>query len=1085
MTRLLGLSCFFILSAVGTMSAEAPVAPDPTRIIIECEDMKGVEQDRFGPGKEWQVGRWGQDLYQNMIFGGVWASRLRMAMTDAGSNDASATKEIEVPADGTYKVWAKYECPPFFNYAFGIKIEPLDGKGAAVFDQKYGLLDSAKHYCFTKDLRKGSLYWNWGMDHDAAEGYEAKLRKGKYRVTLYKTKNPEPAGARSVDTILITSDLSPISSPRMDRYPLLDELRRANHVYFRFRNPAGSPAPVKVAWNHWNHRYPDFYQPFYRELVKFYDEKGARLPDPKVLNGDWPELVAPGKAGPWYDLGVTMNTESTSPYTFRALAEGAAPTTPSAPLEMDIALEPSDSKILKSFKLEKGEDMLCVLVQPDLYREEGVERTKKMSEIYREITKDLNEEKRLGPIPKKMKLFGGTGAPTFPFVTSEIPIRMEFRQALGLNTFEGVQEPEFTRGILEWSRKNGNTVIERSMAYHHSTDPKLILEARKKDGQAEYFHYLSYGDEIGLPPVDVNDAKKVEAFREYLRKAGETPEKLGFASWDQVKPMAGFSSAVAVQIGVLPKEKEQGGASELAKFKRLYWHSCLFTQEQGIESFAGKTAELRAGLGDQVHSSANLGGMHPFYWMHQASFIESFKHKAMTLAWSEDYTYCMPEATRLVADFETAYLRKGASYHNNRMMFYCMPHWPGITPEALIQNAVIEWGQNVKDLDFFGACPDIWSTENYVAYRGGLPTWKAIRTISGMAGLVEDHLVDATTEPAPIAMLLSESSDVWEVEGQGQGAVNPGTVATNVSQEERKAIWYALRNAGYRVDFVTEEDVADGLLKNYKALYICGQNLQRKCAPKIKEWVQTGGAVFGTAGAARKDEFDEPFTDLDEMFGRGKAISYQRYKGPLRARLELLFEKPLDSVKLTSGEKLKALCSREEFEAAKDAKILATFEKGGPALIEKTSGKGRAYYTGMLPGQAYIQAGLPVTPMGKGGSQTSPWGVESLTFDPAASKMIRQPLDALGILPDVIPNQPGVATNRLKGPKSTVISVVNLAQQQKGALKDVKFSIHVDGNVKRAWSCFHSKGLRINKDETGVIEVTLPTLETADVIVLE
>ena len=40
-------------------------ADEPTRIIVECEDMKGVAQDKFGPVKGWQVGRWGQDLYQN------------------------------------------------------------------------------------------------------------------------------------------------------------------------------------------------------------------------------------------------------------------------------------------------------------------------------------------------------------------------------------------------------------------------------------------------------------------------------------------------------------------------------------------------------------------------------------------------------------------------------------------------------------------------------------------------------------------------------------------------------------------------------------------------------------------------------------------------------------------------------------------------------------------------------------------------------------------------------------------------------------------------------------------------------------
>jgi len=34
-----------------------------------------------------------------------------------------------------------------------------------------------------------------------------------------------------------------------------------------------------------------------------------------------------------------------------------------------------------------------------------------------------------------------------------------------------------------------------------------------------------------------------------------------------------------------------------------------------------------------VQTSANLGGMHPFYWMHQAAFIDSFKGNAMSLTY--------------------------------------------------------------------------------------------------------------------------------------------------------------------------------------------------------------------------------------------------------------------------------------------------------------------------------------------------------------------------------------------------------------------------------------------------------------------
>lgn len=1056
---------------------------EPTRIIIECENMKGVDQRRFGPGKDWQVGRWGHDLFQNMIFGGAWASRLRTAMTDNSDSSAEATAEITVSASGKYKVWVKYECPPFFNYPFGIKIQPAEPKDApAVFYKTYGLRESPKHFCFTKKLTRGDAYWAWGIDHDAAEGYEAELKAGRYLVTLHKAANVEPSGMRSIDAILITSDLSELSAPRYPRYPLLDELRRANHVYFRFRNPRNATAPIRVHWNHWNHRYPDFYSPQYRELVKFYDDNGLAVEGGN--NGDWPNAIAPGEATPWYDLGPTMNVESTSPYDIRGLVEGAKPTDPSAPIAVDIALEPNPRRIVKSFELEKDEASLAILVQPDLASRDGVAHTKKIGDIYREVTRVLNRERRVGPLPKKLRLFGGTGAISWPPSEGDLPTLMEFREALGLNTIPANTEPKNVPAIFDWADKHGG-VVERSLSYHHTQEPQHIIEWVKDGGVEKQFYYVSYGDEIGLPAIDVKDDATVQAFREFVKARGETPQSLGVSSWDQVKPLATLSTEVAVQIGVLPKEK-QNDAAVVPSLKKLYWHSLQFRTEQGIASFAEKTKQIRAALGNEVHTTANLGGMHPFYWMHQSSFIESFKHRAMSLAWSEDYTYCMPEASRLVVDFETAYLRKGASYHDLPMMFYCMPHWPGNTPEQLIQNAVLEWGQNVKDLDFFVIAPDAWATENYVAYRGGLPTWKAIRTISGMAGAIEDHLLPARTEPAKIAMLLSESSDVWELEGRSQWDVKPGSVASNVSQEERKAIWYALRNAGHRVDFVTEEDVRAGLLKNYSVLYVCGENLQRHCVRPIKLWVNAGGRLFATAGAARKDEFDAPLTDLDEVLGRGKQLQSQRHRGPLRARMELLFEKPLDECELTTGEFVKVLCSREEFEVSESDKIsvLGRFKNNKPAWIEHVFGDGRAYYAGLLPGQAYLQPAIPFAPMGKGGTQESPWMTEPMGFDGAASGMILYPVKLARIEPDVRVSRRGVATNRLKSDKSTVITVVNLAQQHDGTLKNVDIEVANLKSARRAWSCFFQRGIKLRPSDDGVV-VTLPRLESADVMVIE
>lgn len=1077
-----GVKKIFSLLLLWILTSACAGEIQPIRIIVEAENMQGVNQKSFGPGKEWQIGRWGYDLYQNMTFGGVWASRLKTAMTDEKDNPAEIKTKISVPLDGRYKLWVKYECVPFYNYAFRVKL--IDDSKKEVFDKVYGLLTSEKHYCFTDKPIRGSLYWQWGIDHDAAEGYIVDLKKGDYTLIVAKTHNPEPAGVRSIDVIMLTSDLSEISSPGYPRYPILDELRKANHVYFRFRNL--SEKPIKITWNHWNHRYPDFYSPFYRELVRFYDEKGNLITRQGMkYNGDWPDFIEPGGSSVWYDLGPTMNTESTSPYTFKAISDG---TIRNPKFAVDIALVPDEKKILKSFEIGPDEEELTILVQPDLDTKEGLAYTKKIVDIFKEITSALNKEKRIGPIPKKIKLFAYTGRVSD---SSKWGFEYEqaFRHSLGLNTLSDVENGDEARKVIDWWKPKGG-LIERSYCYHHSQDIAKVVRFIREKNLEPYFYYLSYGDEIGLPSLNQNDPAIVEEFRKFVQKFGETPQTLGCDSWDNVKPLNSPSTEIAVQIGVVSEKKDAVQIEQT--MKKIYWYSVLFQEELGIREFAEKTRQLKKQLGENIHTSANLGGMHPFYWVHQQSFIEAFKRGAMSLAWSEDYTYCMPEGSALVVDFLASYLRKGASYHDTPMQFYCMPHWPGCPPDLLLKNAVLLWANNVKDLDFFSAGIDGFMTENYIAYRGGLPTFRTIRTISAMAGLIEDYLVPARPEKTPVAMLLSQASDVWELEGKSQWEVKPGSGPTNVFQEERKNIWYCLRKAGYRVDFITENDIKDGLLDNYRVLYMVGQNIERRAAEKIKEWVEKGGIIFATCSAGRRDQFDQELDILNSVLGRGNQISCVKYRGPLRAKLELLMQEPVDRIML-GNKASKVLCNKEVFQVDPGAEVIARYcQDGFPAWIRKKSGKGVAYYGGTLPGETYIYEGLQKLPCGKGGENQKfchfgAGNFEAYGCDSVSEELILMPLKQNNILPDTLSHTPGIVTGRLKSEKGIVIPVVNLTN--KALLKNVKIDVKSIGFVpEKVWSCFHTKGMsfKLKKNASDyVISIILPEIKSADVIIIQ
>jgi hypothetical protein len=200
--------------------------------------------------------------------------------------------------------------------------------------------------------------------------------------------------------------------------------------------------------------------------------------------------------------------------------------------------------------------------------------------------------------------------------------------------------------------------------------------------------------------------------------------------------------------------------------------------------------------------------------------------------------------------------------------------------------------------------------------------------------------------------------------------------------------------------------------------------------------------------------------------------------------MELLFLKPLDTVKV-GAQSFDALASKETFTPAPGAQVLATYAgDNSPAWVRNSFGKGTAFYIGALPGQALIQKALPVVPMGKGGPESNSSHFEPINFNTVARDVILRPLRDANIAPDTSTTQRGIVTGRLASARSTVLPVINLAEQHDGAVKNLVVTVNnVDKKPGKVWSCFHKNGIPF-KYENGQLTLTLPTLQTADVIVL-
>ena len=60
-----------------------------------------------------------------------------------------------------------------------------------------------------------------------------------------------------------------------------------------------------------------------------------------------------------------------------------------------------------------------------------------------------------------------------------------------------------------------------------------------------------------------------------------------------------------------------------------------------------------------------------------------------------------------------------------------------------------------------------------------------------------------------------------------------------------------------------ERQVERGGLAEYSVCYLSGPNLTRAAAAKLKSWVEGGGVLFLTAGAASRDEYNRRLDAFD------------------------------------------------------------------------------------------------------------------------------------------------------------------------------------------------------------------------------
>lgn len=944
----------------------------PVRLMVEAEDFEVKS-----PG--WKVMPY-RDNYYCCTFAVTFLSRMGCLGAPeqiAPGKKAIAEKVINIPYADTYELLARYEQPFQFSVEFTVEVEQ-GGKLIASF--LCGRLNDPKIWGLNNHQRVPMERYSWsGTDNIVwQQPGNVKLAAGPATLRLIATEQKdgdqerENAARRHVDVICLTNDKSGMEAQKKASYLEFDGwCVQDGDLFVRFTNPAdgfGPVIPIVAPFDQGQH------SPYYIHIRDWpktqvlksgrvvsstkYQIAGPRservkpeqlMPVIEAPKGAIPDeqYFKPGQATGWVPLGNVLDSLNYSQWypqaQYKGKAEGVY-----LRLEFGIPDGKGGIKSVKDITVKGPASGMspacfdipgCMNPQPDLAaalkKKYWLPTIRTQKEVLEWLNGEVAKFPKVGNVPKRMPIYNIMG---FSGVLNTFPEAKQLALALGDNT-------------------TVDAVGKKRELVAHWGDPSLEWikkqEATRKGGFDE-LAIVSYGDEIHLPAIPLTDQE--------------------FAAWLKDRGVV-YDGKVEF---IAPKAKLTDAESEVLKKHPLYYYSQIAAKEKGGIKFAAGTAYYKS---RGVLTGANYSP-HANYLVSEIDYIRPFKLRAMSMPWTEDYAWQIAEFSPQVVGYLVSGLRAGAKYDDLPIQMYVMPHSPGQIPSEFRQSFYTSIAQGAKIINYFCATPSaVGYTENYVdSYDLGM--WRQIHKCTHEAGIFEDYVVDGRVRPAKVGLLLSSVDELIT-------GVNNFSLALH--NNERKAIYYALRHSQVPVDFLSEDDVIEGRAKDYSLIYVTQQYLHSKCLDSLEKWCEAGGTVVALCGGGYFNEFQKENPNAARFYGANagkittdpKLISKYLLKDnvPFLSKHDLPRYEPIDRVNWNLAGLPKVdpdpnpspnhifnvpVIAWKQSLAVTDGKVIGKFMDGSAATVAKAHGKGKAVLFGFLPGQAYLKSDLPIRPVDRG-----------------------------------------------------------------------------------------------------------------------
>lgn len=876
-------------------TAPAPAAT-PAAIAIEAEDFR----PRAGALRGWQTVMNGHGNYMVDIIGYNHISGERLLSAPADSNGAEATATVQIPASGTYRVWSRFEQPTGRENRFRVEIRQ---GGRLVGQALMGEKDAPKWFPGVKNP-VGQADFAWGSEGLVDQSFDvAGLQAGEALITLVAVKQPAPSANRNLDLLYLTQDLSDNwrKPPNNGYYPILDAALAAlpARYYLRLSSPQAQTIGMRAILN----RLPWFLQ---AQSV--------------ALKANVPSA--------W----IALRQQDVSHFTTWSMA---GPAGQGLNLRAEFASAPDEKSILRAIDWHDAQSNELLVSLPPYPNKYAGEKIQTVEEQYRSIAAYLKAH------PSTVGR-----EPTQPLAWGSMPVFSRGRVGdAAAEVYFGVGMRDF----VGWSGHNADMTVPLQVArerfaarnlrpnrgialgaYRLPPTPENIATARataEKFGVLPLLQRFDYGDEIG--------------FSEWLGPLKPDEMKADFAAW-QLKKHG------AARYGTPDSSAQAAQADPM-----LYADSQEFYEDAAIERVANMAREIPRAFGPQVLYGANVAA-HPFYYPEIAKYIKWFRGGAANFGRHSEYFWQVGQPGPLVNGYIADHFAAGMRDNPQAVLQqYTMPHSPGNADNSFRRTAFTHLAHGARALDYFGMGINSSWTENYIDFRDP-QRFAAIRDINRAMATIEDILPASRPVPTKVALILSDSTERWDLAPVAQDRAAFSLFAENYQQvrlayhQERVGLYYALIHNSRPPDLLTEEDIQRGDLKNYQAAYWTGDCAMPQTVTALRGWVENGGHLVATAGALRLDPYRKPLPDGLALLGLQSASLEERDRF-FRPQIELPRLQPIDFL----GQ-MPALAFFDTVSAAPGARVTSLFKSGKPAVIENHIGRGTTTFIATLPGVAYL-----------------------------------------------------------------------------------------------------------------------------------